>query len=690
LSSNNIEQLRERLRLTQQTQQQKADQARIVKQEKEKETKTLKASKYGTKGGKTHTNVHDAQKGLTKFLKDTNKINTTQAKNYTKIQANNNKQLATIINTVEGNTYKAGSGQSYYSLKDGTPITSGMVDQWKNDLADGKTNLVLLKAAVKQGEANKPIYNKIIKQLEEESIKPHPEKAYTYKTSPSKKDKELNKILNAITAGPPSELNVTGLGRVAQQYERVFTRVTDALTDAIKNAKTQAAQAKTEEKPLETIIWYGLAETTTGGRGAFNALTFTIRPKQWEESAKTINALLTPRKNESVKDYEERIKQIVAGDIDDPVLRKKMINQLLSTMPMVGVSDEQIETGKKYRAVLVDTILSDPISFVAEVSGGLAGGWLAGQVLSKVPSAIRKLTPKSLERKAFEKLHSLEAGESPGIDITGHKLDGLPDSAVAQIESAMGQNPARSLGKGKWNKIQLNHWVPQNRRGSTSIVVLMDPLTKTVKGFLTLQEAQAITGGAPELLATIGGLQAFHMVYVDPTVSAKEFSIMQQLHKNSQAVIPASALKQLNPNDEILETLLSLGIIVIPDLSQVEIQNTGVAEAVEQTPIQTNAQAQLQIPEITPTQVPELEKIPPTTPPIKLSLEDQKKRRDMDRKFYTGPKSIYRVTYTYLGGKKQSVRVEARSILEAMQKAQRAKAPNRKPWIMIDIEKVKG
>ena len=104
------------------------------------------------------------------------------------------------------------------------------------------------------------------------------------------------------------------------------------------------------------------------------------------------------------------------------------------------------------------------------------------------------------------------------------------------------------------------------------------------------------------------------------------------------------------------------------------------------------------IQEVTPDEAVEqiITPVPPETitektPPIKLSLEDKKKRRDMDRKFYTGPKSIYRVTYIYSKTSKQTLPpIEARSILEATTKAQRAKEPNRKPWIMIDIEKVKG
>ena len=647
------------------------------KQEIAKQEAQAAAAKQ-TEIGQTKTNVYDSMAALQQFQKDSTRVKVSEAANQKTYQQNRINEVQQKFNEVTANKDQ---------YLEGVYITYARnVGEY---LKNADENIESLNQAIAAGTDAKIIYGKNIKKLEKEALKPHLKKVYGYKSQPTKEQKEAEQIGKLALVGPPSSLKVTGLGRVAQEYEGVFKNVSDALTDAIKNAKTQAIKAKSEGKPIETILWYGLAETTTGGRGAFNGVTFVVRPKQWEESAKTINTLLTPSKNESVSSYQNRVRQIVEGDIVDPVLREKMVKQLLATMPKPTVSEENIEAGKKYRAILVDTILSDPISFVAEVAGGVAGGWLAGQIIGRLPATIQRITPKTLEQRAFDKIHPLNAGEPIlGPDITAHPLDTLSDSAVAQIESGMGQNPSKFIGKGKYTTpfsktygvgLQL-----KPRKGMTAIIVLADPKTHAIKGFLSLAEAMEITGGMPELLTTMGGLQAIPMVYIDPNISDANYKSIQTMLME-QPTIPASSLKEIQEDDEILATLLSLGVVVIPDLSQITIQNPDVVEIVEQESIQTSAQAQTQIQEITPIPVPELEDTPPTTPPLRLSLEDKKKRAKINLKLFNGPRERYRVKFTYHRGGKEVITVEARSFPEAVNRAQMARKPNKYPPSITDV-----
>ena len=647
------------------------------KQEIAKQQAQVAASKQ-TAVGQTKSNVYDSLAALQKLQRDSVRVKVSEAENQKKYQQNKINEVQQQFNEVAANKDKYDSS-TYDAYAQNVGIYLRAAGQ----------NIETLDNAIASGTTTTILYGKNIKKLEKEALKPHLKEPIAYKSQPTKEQKETEQLGKLALVGPPSSLKVTGLGRVAQEYEGVFTRVTDALTDAIKNAEKQAVKSKIEGKPLETIIWYGLAETTTGGRGAFNGVTFVVRPKQWEESAKTINALLTPSKNESVSSYQNRIRQIVEGDIDDPVLKEKMVKQLLATMPKPTVSEENIEAGKKYRAVLVDTILSDPISFVAEVAGGVAGGWLAGQIIGRLPATIQRITPKTLEQRAFDKIHPLNAGEPIlGPDITAHPLDTLSDSAVAQIESGMGQNPAKFIGKGKYTTpfsktygvgLQL-----KPRKGMTAIIVLADPKTHAIKGFLSLAEAMEITGGMPELLTTMGGLQAIPMVYIDPNISDANYKSIQTMLME-QPTIPASSLKEIQEDDEILATLLSLGIVVIPDLSQITIQNPEVVEIVEQESNQTSAQAQTQIQEITPIPTPELEETPPTTPPLRLSLEEEKKRKEINLKLFNGPRERYRVKFTYPKGGKEAITVDARSFPEAIDKAQMARKPNKYPPSITDV-----
>jgi hypothetical protein len=77
---------------------------------------------------------------------------------------------------------------------------------------------------------------------------------------------------------------------------------------------------------------------------------------------------------------------------------------------------------------------------------------------------------------------------------------------------------------------------------------------------------------------------------------------------------------------------------------------------------------QLIIPDLTIEPIEE----PIETLPIKLSLEDKKRRRELNLSLYRGKKVLYDVSYSYRGGKTQRIGpFEARSLPDALGKAQR-------------------
>ena len=865
MSSNNIEQLRERLRLTQQTQQKKAEQAQIVKQEEEKETKTLKASKYGTKGGKTHTNVHDAEKGLTEFLKDTNKINTTQAKNYTKIQANNNTQLATIINTVEGNTYKAGSGQSYYSLKDGTPITSGMVDQWKNDLAAGQTNLVLLNTAVKQGEANKPIYNKIIKQLEEESIKPHPEKAYTYKTSPTKlqiaEHKKIKKQTDAI-----NKLIKSGVAK-EENGQIVLTKDYKAFTDnQIKTAKTAGFDVSDKENLSFTVFEYGQKNLSKKNQKIteYTSVVLGQGEKVYSETIGALHSFVTGKPNtrnrsvtpetigytRNLSKQEEAyltvgvigsnylanyavampVGMVVGGvfkgassiakasglkspqaitKIAQEISKHPQLAQAIIYAPIAGIEAKTVYDAYK-AGTPTETILMNEAMRVGTIMGQIQGLQSGFKVNAKIEEWYKTrgrnlIPPEELFRsvtletgklptyegknrsswsKEFKELakklsaeeylgtvapdeyrvwhgtespFSLKKGETLTV-LDGKSLNKFPGLFVAPEPSPL-RLPSGASYTGE-SRLALPGL------GGVSEIASIDALVEVMPSGMTRAQTQAwlnkqiglktayipptsmITAEMEAIIPANSQLvkigeewytnYAGHRVLVNQYILVAEGTTLSMLPKGAEFV----KLSQLSSYSLPIETTyLAYGIIpptITTTLSTSEIKALsklyGVSEStirkmvsslsstVSDIKTSTVTSSTVKLSDITsitgesdktitgkttttptPTTTPTITEIPDPssppdisapldpTPPLMLSKNDMSKRRDMDRKFYTGPKSIYRVTYHYSKTSKQTLPpIEARSILEATNKAQRAKEPNRKPWIMIDIEKVKG
>ena len=521
-----------------------------------------------------------------------------------------------------------------------------------NYLNDATTNLGDIEQAIDRGEISKTQLKSYVKRLEKAAVTlPFIKvtRTVTTKTVP---------VSKAIS----QQEELSPLGKISQTYENQFKKIADLITRSITQSKAKSASFAAEGKTVQAVVTAAVSTAGSATRGGFNAITFPVRPVQWKKTANTISTLLTPVKGESQSDYEERINQFVEGDIKDPAEKERVIKEILKTIPTpIGEpSVEQRETASLYRAKIAEVIISDPVAFIAEVAGGLAGGYLAGKIIQELPARIKGLTPKSLEQRAFDKLRPLEEGVSPGLDITAHPLDDLSDSAVSQLEDAVGMTVHKSLGKGKWGNAN-RHWGFSDPM-TASLVVLVDPTTKAIKGIITMAEALEITHVMPELLTTMGGLQAIPVIKIDERASQTQIDRINALLKISpQATIPQSVLKELQEDDLLLETLLAQGIIVLPELNQNVISDQSIVQISEQVQIQEQA---LIVP-IEP--IPVLEEPILIPPPVRLL---SKKRRKLNLRLFKGKKRRYRVQHRYTDGTKTTVTVQAQSHPEAVAKAE--------------------
>jgi len=129
--------------------------------------------------------------------------------------------------------------------------------------------------------------------------------------------------------------------------------------------------------------------------------------------------------------------------------------------------------------------------------------------------------------------------------------------------------------------------------------------------------------------------------------------------------------KYKNLLDELVKTL------DITDITPIE--STTPIEIVEETPEQTVGEIQ----EIIEETIEETQK-------LNLSKADQEKRREMNLQFYMGPKQMWAIDYKFPRGPGKSTTVEARGMIDAMSKAQRATTPSRYLPSVVDIKLVKG
>jgi len=183
-----------------------------------------------------------------------------------------------------------------------------------------------------------------------------------------------------------------------------------------------------------------------------------------------------------------------------------------------------------------------------------------------------------------------------------------------------------------------------------------------------------------------------------------------------QGYITDKQIKQLiKNNNKLIEYYKSVNVQLPTTWNINDLKNIQLSEAamlVAQMPVQTTDQAYMQEyaqelvqvaeqmpvegvdtvpveptptePTPTPTKTPPTTKTPPFVPTIPQNEEEKIKKLGALR-FYMGSKRGFRVILKYPSGSKETVRVEARTYVEAMSMAQRARAPRKEMPVEVDL-----
>lgn len=151
-------------------------------------------------------------------------------------------------------------------------------------------------------------------------------------------------------------------------------------------------------------------------------------------------------------------------------------------------------------------------------------------------------------------------------------------------------------------------------------------------------------------------------------------------------------IERLEPLKDTLDTMtkqkLSENLKTIIEVKPIVANIHDVKITPDQDVLEQTTQIQISIPEIEepPPEEPPLE---PRIPLIPLTKKEKEKLRKIRLQLYMGPKEKYRVKYTYPKGPGETLTVEARGFVDAVQKAQRARKSNRYLPSVVDVVRIR-
>jgi len=194
--------------------------------------------------------------------------------------------------------------------------------------------------------------------------------------------------VGTVPSGPiytPTDITPRELG---EAWEEVFAPISTGLSEISGDLAAEAVQETFEGKPWRGFVKYLASLGVDVSRGLYEIATFPVRPKSWAELAQGVSLILTPSEPVSWSEHIEQLNTIVTMDIEDPSLRKDVLNILTALCPYQTISDEQIKRGKEYRAQLGAEVARDPFRAAVGIATGIVGGWAYGKLLSKARSAL--------------------------------------------------------------------------------------------------------------------------------------------------------------------------------------------------------------------------------------------------------------------------------------------------------------
>ena len=668
------------------------------KQEEIKQQISTLASKLGTKAGETHTNVYDAEAKLVGFLKDTNRINTTQAKNYSKIQERNNQQLRETIN-------KLSESPSSYVITDkntGEPrkVLGSDIDKMKQTLLDGQVNLVLLNTAAEIGEANKPKYNQIIRQLEEESIKPHLKEPITYKTSP--------KTLPRKTEPTTIEEKKGILGIISEytakkeRFERIADYKTEIGLDELRGPDSEKyvnkLKARFAHMSMATAEAYGkgvpLVVLGTVG-GAFGATVIGLL------GAATAASFINPKNREALDNYVSAHPQEFLATLGGAVLAG------VSVVEVRGAFNEYTRNLKLSERRALETKwdeIIDDVSYREQIKGAEYPSNLSKKQLALQRAKARDALEKIINDPSYWEQQKGIKYPSQYVEIPTPNGEKLWFYDIKNPDDRIVYNLVQNSNDKEW--ILNNFWTEAKAENmalmydatgygemqSITIPELLNQYPELRDPFLNpafidpnvLDKAGIVMKGKPDY---------FNPALLDPNVLNKANIVARAesgLYFNpALAVVLATVTQQgyitkeqileiINQNEASLEALLEANIQIPVNFADTKLVNLSIAELAQVT---EQVSEQDQILALTPLQIQTIliEPIPPIEPtPVEpmppiiplIGLPQSKERRGINLRLFNGPEEKYRVKFTYRDKSSQSITVPARSYPEAISKAE--------------------
>ena len=667
------------------------------KQEIAKQQSQTAAGK-GTEIGQTKTNVYESMAALQKFQKDSVRVKVSEAENRKIIQQNKIKEVQQQFNEVTANKDKYDSS-SY----------NAYAQNVGSYLKNADENIEVLNQAIASGTAAKIIYNKNIKALEKEALKPQLKKEIKYKTSPPMKEK----LPPGATQGPPKTLYST---RVSKQVQFI----TEFIGADIKNDK-QREKAIKEFSPL-----YAQTVGTSEDAGEKLVREVDLKIRNYEKMADYatplgIDELTGPDRKANMNKLKARFAHMtLATDkafiVSVPIIALGAVGGPITTGLIAAAGVASLANPANV-AELDKYVQAHPQTFLASLGGAL----LAGVTVSEVSKAFKLHTKnmKLAERRKLETQYDKMIDDYAYLEQK--KGAEFPTKAIEIPEAFQGQIKGEIIISNPVNPTQeMMARVIRNsiaEYGSKEFTDFFNDPKSKLSFYMDSGQGIMDPMTVPEMLNKYPGLKEpwYNPAFADPNILNKANIVARSNNPNiNYSPLLAAALVQISKqgyiteeqvkeliliNQKNLSLLKQQGIQIPQDFSESKLNDLSlpdIAALIDFPTAEINAQTQetiqdiIQLPQDTPYPPPPLtpEIIEPSkiTPILGLGPAEIKKRKEMNLQLFHGAKAKYRVSYPDL---KQVIGpLEARSLSDALGKAQRQRKMGKRLPRTIIVELV--
>jgi len=520
----------------------------------------------------------------------------------------------------------------------------------------------------------------------------------TYRLKGSVNDLSTSEIMLVRAAGFDIPAEVTGkkedkrgpiikaaqyaIGVIGSAYEGMFTFVTDPIYKASVKSTKRSIDAALEGKPVEGFTAYAVGVTLRAAGGAIDIATFPVRPESWVSTAEAVGLMLMPEKGETQAAFRSRLSDMVKNDVYDPTTRAQMEKLLLSTMPPIQTSSKDKQAAKAFRTALAESIMADPVGFLAEVAGGFVGAKLLGSAAGRLSSKIK------MELSQADRLEILMKQPWSGGMAASQESEWWLNQVVDDLVDNLNSDKALSR---RWKSLTYK------QRFDKSMASLK---TRQLSGVDINPWALALaTPGAynviREGLRTKGLTDAqIDRLLIDVT-RAEEMTLPDVgpvvVYESPQVVAEVSGIKLSERSSADVRTDVDITPleIQIPDITLAQ----GVAQEIIPIQIVTpEPDKPTTPPKPGPIkeggeEPPPPDETPPITPPMPKKKGDPGSRPNVFRALVGGLKEKYRVVFNYRKGKDESFTVTARSFPQALSQATQLRRVKYVPS-EVDVAKV--